>query len=562
MSCVVCAQSCTPHTLPAGKLQPLPVPHCPWTHIATDFITDLPASDGNMVIMVVVDSLPEEIVSDRGSQFTSLAITMNLSSGHHPRSNGEVECVNQEVGRFLHQYCTSQTDWHKFLPWAEYARNSLVHTSTPLTPFQCVYDYQPTLFPWDDSPTDIQALDQWFRQSSQTWEVAHVHLQRALRTRPTFASRRCNPNVILYPGQRVWVSTLNMKLSLPSRELSPWYINPFKPVHYSLVSAATTPINPPTPVEIDVVIKSFWTVPAPGAKHCFLLSTYLFLLCSVVNVDMLRERGESETGAYWQSGKSACHSRVLRRLAHGNVFEELQGTKGRQKGDSCIIVSAGNFKLTRQAAIDRSLQDKQEETEARPESRGMEIRLHIEVDNSCKGLVVYTEIPAKMSVLPHVLRAHAGLAEAHGVSWAVPAPGTGDGWISMSLLINVSKFTCDMDVGYKWDAEVRSEMDQKHRRHSCSSCKAYWVHTEGLEEQFSAGPNRSGFMYPIAFLMLCKAHRERTRERKGEERCSRLNLPGRANTSLFRLLSRAPPLELNPSCSLLVSGWAWIQCFH
>ncbi|KAK1792484.1 hypothetical protein P4O66_012421 [Electrophorus voltai] len=56
MSCVVCAQSHTPCTLPAGKLKlNLPVPHRPWTHIATDFIRDLPASEGNTVIMEAVD---------------------------------------------------------------------------------------------------------------------------------------------------------------------------------------------------------------------------------------------------------------------------------------------------------------------------------------------------------------------------------------------------------------------------------------------------------------------------------------------------------------------------
>ncbi|KAK1791499.1 hypothetical protein P4O66_013498 [Electrophorus voltai] len=140
---------------------------------------------------------------------------------------------------------------------------------------------KPVLFPWDDSPTDIQALDQWFQQSSRTWEVTHVHLQGALRTQQMFANRHCNPHIILHPGQRVWVSTRKMKLGLPSKKLSPRYIGPFKvlqqinpisyelqlpsryrmnptfhvsllkPVHYSPVSAAMTPINPPAPVEID-----------------------------------------------------------------------------------------------------------------------------------------------------------------------------------------------------------------------------------------------------------------------------------------------------------------------
>ncbi|KAK3506336.1 hypothetical protein QTP70_000780 [Hemibagrus guttatus] len=78
--------------------------------------------------------LPEDIVSDRGPQFTSrvwralcarLDIGVSLSSSHHPQSNGQVERLNQEIGRFLRSYCSrEQQRWSEFLPWAEYAQNS------------------------------------------------------------------------------------------------------------------------------------------------------------------------------------------------------------------------------------------------------------------------------------------------------------------------------------------------------------------------------------------------------------------------------------------------------
>ena len=67
--------------------------------------------------------LPEDIVSDRGSQFTSrvwssffrlLNIGMSLSSEYHPQSNGQTERLNQEIGRFLRSYCSQQQDWCQF----------------------------------------------------------------------------------------------------------------------------------------------------------------------------------------------------------------------------------------------------------------------------------------------------------------------------------------------------------------------------------------------------------------------------------------------------------------
>lgn len=111
-------------------------------------------------------------MSDRGPQFTShvwesfmekLGITVSLTSGYHPQANGQVERANQEIGRFLRTFCsTNPEDWSRFLPWAEYVKNSLRHSATQLTPFQCVLGFQRPLLPWNDNPTDSPSVDDWF----------------------------------------------------------------------------------------------------------------------------------------------------------------------------------------------------------------------------------------------------------------------------------------------------------------------------------------------------------------------------------------------------------------
>ncbi|KAK3556449.1 hypothetical protein QTP70_008270 [Hemibagrus guttatus] len=113
-------------------------------------MTDLPASRGYTCVLVIIDrfskscrlvplpgpptafdtaeclfnhvfryfGLPEDIVSDRGPQFTSrvwkaflkrLGVTVSLSSGYHPQTNGQTERKIQEP-------------------------------TTGLTPFQCVLE--------------------------------------------------------------------------------------------------------------------------------------------------------------------------------------------------------------------------------------------------------------------------------------------------------------------------------------------------------------------------------------------------------------------------------------
>ncbi|KAL0193301.1 hypothetical protein M9458_011597, partial [Cirrhinus mrigala] len=209
-NCEVCCSTKSSKQLPAGLLQPLPIPQRPWSHIAIDFVTDLPPSEGHTTILTVVDcfskscrliplaklpsaletaetlcnyvfrfyGLPDDIVSDRGPQFTSrlwsaffkyLNVNVSLSSGYHPESNGQTERLNQEITRFLRSYChCNQTDWSKFFFWAEYAQNSIRKPSTGLTPFQCVLGFQPPLFPWSGDSSDLPAVNTWLQRSEAT----------------------------------------------------------------------------------------------------------------------------------------------------------------------------------------------------------------------------------------------------------------------------------------------------------------------------------------------------------------------------------------------------------
>ncbi|KAL0202690.1 hypothetical protein M9458_000708, partial [Cirrhinus mrigala] len=259
-NCSVCNTTKVPHQLPAGLLQPLPVPKHPWSHIAVDFITDLPSSHGHTTILTVIDrfskgcrliplpklptametaetlcdsvfrfyGLPEDIVSDHGPQFTSrlwtsffhlLGVNVSLTSGYHPQSNGQAERLNQELTCFLRSYCQDhQEDWSHFLLWAEYAQNALRKPPPILLHFSASWA---TNHPCSPSPGNPR---NYLRST---------------------ADRRRRPNPPYEPGQWVWLSTRDLRLRLPCKKLSPRYvIRQVTPVSFRLELPAEYRISP------------------------------------------------------------------------------------------------------------------------------------------------------------------------------------------------------------------------------------------------------------------------------------------------------------------------------
>ena len=61
--------------------------------------------------------LPDKIISDRGPQFAAAAfqevmkalkIKHSMSTAFHPQTDGQTECLNQELEVYLHIFCANE----------------------------------------------------------------------------------------------------------------------------------------------------------------------------------------------------------------------------------------------------------------------------------------------------------------------------------------------------------------------------------------------------------------------------------------------------------------------
>src|SRR5258705_13802770 len=99
--------------------------------------------------------LLEEVISDHRPTFVSnfscklvalLGVKLTPSTSYHPQTDGQTECMNQEIEAYLQVFVSHrQDDWADWLPLAEFAYNNKVHTATHRTPFELDTGQHPRL---------------------------------------------------------------------------------------------------------------------------------------------------------------------------------------------------------------------------------------------------------------------------------------------------------------------------------------------------------------------------------------------------------------------------------
>ncbi|SJL06733.1 uncharacterized protein ARMOST_10075 [Armillaria ostoyae] len=84
-----------------------------------------------------------------------LNIMQNASTAFHPQTDGQTECINQEVKKYLQIFINhQQDDWADWLLLAEFAHNNWAHLATGRSPFMILYRRNPHIVPDSPHPAD------------------------------------------------------------------------------------------------------------------------------------------------------------------------------------------------------------------------------------------------------------------------------------------------------------------------------------------------------------------------------------------------------------------------
>jgi RNase H-like domain found in reverse transcriptase/Reverse transcriptase (RNA-dependent DNA polymerase)/Integrase zinc binding domain/Chromo (CHRromatin Organisation MOdifier) domain/Zinc knuckle len=274
--CALCQRAKARRHRPYGELMSLPIPLGPMQSLSMDFITDLPCVEHGRrnvdAILVIVDrftkmgfyiptakdldapgladvvfervfmrfGLPRDIISDRGSLFTSsfwktlmqrACTTLRYSTAYHPQTDGQTERLNQVLEQYLRCYINyHMDDWPQWLPMAEFAYNNAPQASTGRSPFYALYGFHPK-FDWsaieDIEKGDSAAGFDRIKHLESMREAIKVKLLHAQASQLKHHNKKHTPKRFR-EGDWVLLWAKNIKSKRPTKKLDFKYLGPFQ----------------------------------------------------------------------------------------------------------------------------------------------------------------------------------------------------------------------------------------------------------------------------------------------------------------------------------------------
>ncbi|MBW0509194.1 hypothetical protein O181_048909 [Austropuccinia psidii MF-1] len=153
-----------------------------------------------------------------------LNISRDLSTAYNPETDGQTERVNYILEQYLWMYFSyHQDDWNTWLPLAEFAYNNSDHSSAKQSPSFTVYGKDPqfdTAHITQDTPAGkVSTIQSVQKDVKRELEVSINRFKR-------YADKSRATPPVFTPGDMVWLSSKNIKSTIPTKKLSKRWLGP------------------------------------------------------------------------------------------------------------------------------------------------------------------------------------------------------------------------------------------------------------------------------------------------------------------------------------------------
>ena len=186
------------------------------------------------------------MTSDYGPQFVSkmwdslcklLGITAKLSTAFYLETDGQSKNVNQETERHLKSYVNHfQDDWVWLLLMGEFSANANVSAITKVSLFLATKDYNPKM---NFDPIDLSANLTRERIANgivrliancmeEVWDFMQKKMTKSQAKQVVAANCHCKKPSVYKVGDKVFLSTKNIRMERPLKKLDNKNIGPFK----------------------------------------------------------------------------------------------------------------------------------------------------------------------------------------------------------------------------------------------------------------------------------------------------------------------------------------------
>jgi hypothetical protein len=190
------------------------------------------------------------IVSNRDLQFVSLVwkkmckvlkIDVKLSTAFHSETNDQSEIVNQEMKRYLRNYCNyQQNDWSDWLSMTEFVFNAVTSTFIELFAFMTNYEFESRMSfdssDSNDSKKRLSAKERILTQKAANitdkmkniWNFIKKKLANTQESRKRYANKTRIISFDYVVENIVWLFIKNIKIERSSKKLNHKWIDFYK----------------------------------------------------------------------------------------------------------------------------------------------------------------------------------------------------------------------------------------------------------------------------------------------------------------------------------------------